>query len=208
MKKVKLDQISDDFASLIERLREGNHRFVEVSIEAKDFNEQRKELVTGQKPEIIMLTCADSRVVPEYIFDKTIGELFVIREAGNVFGHVSLGSIEYAAGNLGSKIFMVLGHTHCGGVTAAIDGAEDTPFIKKIAEAVSPAVIITKAKGLPREETINETIRENVRLQMQKSVDTSNLLRELVEKGRLAIIGGIYDLETGKVEFLDDAIVA
>jgi carbonic anhydrase len=208
MRTVKLTDLPEKFTAVIAHLKEGNRRFAENSPAEKDFPAQRKSLVGGQQPETIVLACSDSRMVPEYTFDEDIGSLFVIRDAGNIFGPLTLGSIEYAAGNLGSKVFLVLGHTNCGAVIAALDGAGDTPFIKKIAEELEPAVSIAKSRNLPREDTINEAIYENVRMQMKKSAETSELLRGCVEKGSLAIIGGIYDLESGKVEFLDKAIIA
>jgi carbonic anhydrase len=208
MRTVKLNELPDKFKAVIDSLKDGNDKFAANSPTKKDFTTRRKELVGSQKPETIVLTCSDSRVVPEYVFDENIGSLFVIRDAGNIFGPVTLGSIEYAAGNLGSKVFLVLGHTNCGAVIAALDGADDTPFIKKIAEELAPAVTAAKSKDLPREDTIIEAIYQNVRMQMEKSAQTSDLIRGCVDKGGLAILGAIYDLESGKVEFIDEALIA
>jgi carbonic anhydrase len=186
----------------IARLQEGNRRFVEGKLASKDFAHQRAELTKGQKPFVIVLTCSDSRVSPEFIFDESLGQIFVVRVAGNVADSVALGSIEYAAEHLRVGLLLVLGHDHCGAVEATIAGGEISPNVGSLAWRIKPAVERARATHVKEDDALKASITENVFEQMKQVVQQSDVLNEMVEKGELSIAGGVYDLASGNVRFL------
>lgn len=179
-------------------LEDGNRIF----IGNKEYQALRKELTKGQHPRTIVLTCSDSRVAPEILFTKTLGELFVVRNAGNVIDSVALGSIEYAAEHLHSSILLVLGHTKCGAVTAACSGRTESPYVNSIISNIEPAVAEAKHNHISGNELIEAAAIENVQLQI-RNVMKSKIIEELVESGKLKIMGGIYNISSGKVEILE-----
>ena len=186
------------------KLMEGNKRFVSGSLSQKDVGDtRRKELTKGQAPFAIVVTCSDSRVSPEIMFDQGLGELFVIRVAGNVLDPVSLGSIEYAAEHLHSPLLILLGHGSCGAVTAAVD-AKGKPEgnIGEIVKKILPAVKKANAKGGSKDEVLNNAIRENVLLTHSYMLKKSPVLKHLVESGELKVVTGVYHLDSGSVEVL------
>ncbi|MFH0818317.1 MAG: carbonic anhydrase [Candidatus Micrarchaeota archaeon] len=154
------------------------------------------ELSGGQKPHTIVLTCSDSRVVPEFIFGCELGELFVVRVAGNVACDCDvLASVEYAAEHLGTKNLLVLGHTKCGAVCAACKGGNAEGNIAGLLSHIKPAV----EKACGHEEA---AIEENVRLQMKNLKEKSEIIMHLAHEGKLSIFGAIYDISSGKVRAL------
>lgn len=189
-------------ARAIARLKAGNARFVSGKLKAKHLLRERKELVKGQTPYAIVLSCSDSRVAPEIVFDETLGKLFVVRVAGNVVDPVALGSIEYAAEHLHVKLLLVMGHESCGAVKAAIAGGETPPNIERLIERIMPAVKIARQRGLDEAGTLRVAIEENVKLQMENAVKESEVLHELVEKKQFRIAGGVYSLQSGRVKFV------
>ncbi|HTY60158.1 MAG TPA: carbonic anhydrase [Bacteroidota bacterium] len=193
---------SFDTAPLLKKLEKGNARFVAGRTSKKDFPVQRKGLTGAQHPYAIVLTCSDSRVPPELLFDESLGQLFVIRNAGNVVDSVTLGSIEYAAEHLHAGLLVVLGHESCGAVTAAASGGQAPPNIGSVVWRIAPAVDAAKAAHVQQADLVHASVEENVRLQMQDAVAQSGVLKELVAKGEFDIIGGVYSLETGKVNFM------
>jgi carbonic anhydrase len=154
----------------------------------------------------MVLSCADSRVPPEIVFDESLGKLFVVRLAGNVADADALGSLEYAAEHLGTRYLLVLGHASCGAVNAAVTGAGGSPNLTGLVKEIQPAVE-TAREALPNakdDEVLSASVKENVRLQMKNVTERSPVLREMIEKGNVGIGGGVYDLETGKVTFLPE----
>jgi carbonic anhydrase len=186
----------------LNRLKVGNERYVSGKLSMKDYKSERQKLVAGQHPYAIVLTCADSRVPPELLFDESLGKLFILRVAGNVVDPIVLGSIEYAAEHLHSGTLLVLGHESCGAVKATLAGGEAPPNIAALIKRIEPAAATAKKKNLDEKSTLSAAVEENVRLQMQNSVDQSALLREMVLQKKLWIAGGVYSLETGKVRFM------
>lgn len=186
------------------RLLDGNKRFMTGEFAKKDLSESRRqELTKGQSPFATVLSCSDSRVAPELIFDQGLGDVFIVRDAGNVVDPVTLGSIEYGAEHLHTPLLVILGHEKCGAVTAALDtkgkpGGNIGAILKKIMPAVKTA---RKAKK-DREETLNLAIQENVR-NTYRGVMKSKIVRELMHEGKLQIVGAEYYLGTGKVEMVD-----
>jgi carbonic anhydrase len=177
---------------------EGNKRYVagNLVVHPHQTREQRVELTSGQHPFAIMLSCSDSRVPPEIIFDQGLGDLFVIRVAGNVIDDVIVGSIEYAAEHLGVQLLMVLGHEHCGAVTAAVKGGEAHGHIHRIVEAIEPAV--AQARHL-QGDLVENAIKTHVALLVEHLKTSPPILANLVQEDKLTIVGAYYHLESGLV---------
>ncbi|MBM2815893.1 MAG: carbonic anhydrase [Ignavibacteria bacterium] len=186
---------------LLNPLKTGNYNFMKGLPDKHDFKKEREKLVKGQSPSTIIITCSDSRVPPEIIFDKGLGQIFVIRNAGNVVDSVVLGSAEYAAEHLHSKVLIVMGHKSCGAIKASLEGETPSPYINSIIAYIKPAVASAKAFHLNEEETVDVCIEENVKNQM-KNVMKSKIITHLIEEGELDIYGAVYDLATGEVKFL------
>lgn len=188
----------------LERLMQGNERYAQNAMNARGFETTRAALATGQNPFACVLSCADSRVSPEFCFDEERGDLFVTRVAGNYVTTALLASLEYAVAVLNAPLIMVLGHTQCGAIGAAIDAEENsTDFpghIQSITSALAPAV--RKAKANKPADMMDATIRENVLLNVAALQQSTPLLRQQVEQGKLKVVGGLYHLKTGKVEML------
>ncbi len=183
----------------LDRLLSGNRRFVENQCSnPRSDTARRKELTGGQSPFAVILTCSDSRVVPERIFDKGLGDIFGIQVAGNVLDDMVIGSIEYAVAHLDTKLVMVLGHTGCGAITAALAGGEAVGHLGPIMEALSPAVGHAQACG--EGEPLDRAIRYN-------AIDVAAALRNcepvLAEAQGLKVVPALYHLDSGKVEILD-----
>lgn len=189
----------------LSKLMDGNKRFVSGKLAKKDLGDaRRKELSKGQHPYAIVLTCADSRVSPELLFDAGLGEVFVIRVAGNVVDEIALGSIEYAAEHLHTPLLIVLGHSNCGAVGAAME-AEGEPEgnIGEIVKKILPAVEKAKGSGLKdKAEILDMAIQENVRNVQAEIIGRSHVLKHLSEAGELKIKGGEYYLDSGLVKLL------
>jgi carbonic anhydrase len=180
-------------------LSDGNKRFIQNKNMKYDFTNERDELTKGQHPHTIVVTCSDSRVAPEYIFDQGLGSLFVVRVAGNVIDDVALGSIEYAAEHLHARNLIVLGHSSCGAVTAALSGKSESPYINAILDLIEPSVMRVKVQKVKKNDMLDETIKDNVIEQIQRALK-SKIIKEMFEKKELSISGGVYSLKTGKVD--------
>ena len=185
-------------------LKEGNARFVDGSPSGAALGDaRRRELVAGQQPFAVVVGCSDSRVPPELLFGRGLGELFVIRVAGNTVDLVAEGSIEYAVAELGAPLIVVLGHERCGAVAGAVSLVQQhTVFpgaISGIIEPIVPAVV--KALDQPG-DLLDNAVRENVRRMVARLKAAGPILPDLVRSGRLRIVGGRYDLDEGRVEFL------
>ncbi len=194
------------------RLRAGNERFVNNlrSIESLATQARRDALVAGQTPFATVLSCSDSRVPAEIVFDCGLGDLFVVRVAGNIVAPSLVGSVEFAAMTFATELVVVMGHTHCGAVAAAVDSlrAKDPSFasdsIRSIVDRITPAIT-----ELVRADSTNPDTRAAVRANVRASANHlrhgSRILEQLIGEDRLAVIGAEYDLETGKVDFFDGA---
>jgi carbonic anhydrase len=181
-------------------LLEGNQRFVAGKLEHPNQTpERRSETAKGQHPFASVLACSDSRTPPEIIFDRGLGDLFVVRVAGNVADKVVIESLDYSVKHLGVRVVMVLGHRRCGAVIAAVEGhEEDYQDVGPMLSELAPAVQATHGMA---GDPIENAVRANVKLVML-NLATSPELRALVISGELKIIGGIYDLDTGTIEML------
>ncbi|GAM09017.1 carbonic anhydrase 2 [Geobacter sp. OR-1] len=188
-------------------LMDGNKRYVANQMSGQKLCDlpTREALAKGQKPYAIILSCSDSRVPPEIIFDKGLGEIFVVRVAGNIPDPVILGSIEYAAEHLGSPLIMVLGHERCGAVTAAVD-AKGKPEgnIGAIIRTITPAVKQARkeAAGKSKPELVEVAIDDNVKLVAAALTRQSKVIKHLVAEGKVKIVSAKYDLDDGTVTLL------
>jgi carbonic anhydrase len=188
----------------LQGLVDGNGRFVDGAQAPHALGaERRRELAKGQHPRTIVLSCSDSRVPPEHVFDQQLGEVFVVRTAGNVTDGVALGSIEYGVEHLGIPVIVVLGHRSCGAVKAAIEAhrarAHPHGNVGDVVKLVMPAVLEAERNKAP--DLLNASIENNVAREARSLVKRSPIIAERVKSGKLRIIRAIYDLETGKVEF-------
>jgi carbonic anhydrase len=186
----------------LKRLMQGNTRFVfghMTHLASGQVAEARRAVAKGQMPFAIIVGCSDSRVGPEIVFDQGLGDIFVVRTAGEVVDVTALGSIEYAVEHLGSSLIVVLGHERCGAVSAAVAVAKEPGHIATLLKAIEPAVEQTKGKpGDPVENAVRaQAIDVAKQLQNAKPI-----LTERVHSGKLKIVAARYDLDTGKVEFL------
>lgn len=179
-------------AEALSKLKAGNERYLTVSSNPGDVSPQirQKTCDEGQTPYAIVITCSDSRVIPESIFTAGIGELFTIRVAGNVMDHHQLGSVEYAADHLGTNLVVVLGHTHCGAVGAAVS-SDPGGFIKYITDEIKKAI------GDEKDEL------KASRLNVERSVSIIKEQLKLTDESPLKVCGAIYHIDSGKVEFMD-----
>lgn len=178
----------------------GNARYVDGVTLRHDFRHERGPLSGGQNPYAAILSCADSRIAPEYAFDSARGDLFVVRVAGNFVSDDGLGSLEYAVAVLQTPLLMVLGHDSCGAVNAAVlvqkDNKKFPGKIQLVAEAITPSVIKALDQG---GDPLSTSIRQNVIDNVEKLKTISPILSQAVKDGKLLVIGGVYKLATGKV---------
>lgn len=188
------------------RLQAGNERFVQGHAWHPHEDAARRHDVFehGQHPFATVLACSDSRVPVELLFDQGVGDIFVIRVAGNVVGDDETGSIEYAIEHLHCPLLVVLGHTSCGAVTAAVEHAPDTPSIETLLRHIEPAVHRAReATGNHDGDiVVNAAVRENVWQSMADLFDISGIARELIRDGKLEVVGAIYDIDSGEVSWL------
>jgi carbonic anhydrase len=184
----------------LQKLMEGNQRYLsEKFVTDRYIGARRTEVAKAQHPVAVILSCSDSRVPPEILFNQGIGDLFVVRTAGHVADDDAVGSIEYAVEHLGVRLIMVLGHERCGAVTAAVKGGEVPGHIGHLVEAIKPAV--EKARG-KHGDLLDNAIRENVRMVAENLATSKPILAELFESGELKIVGAYYDLDTGTVSMI------
>ena len=199
-------------ADALARLREGNRRFVENQTTGTALSHQaRAALVAGQAPFAIVLGCSDSRVPAELVFDQGLGDLFVIRVAGNVVAPSQVGSVEFAAARFGTRLVVVMGHSQCGAVVATLEELQEgttngSRNLRSITDRVRPSVepLVRTAGTLDREVVLREAIRANVRASVEHLRHGSELLEGLIRNDGLVVVGAEVPLETGAVAFFDD----
>ncbi len=198
-----------------EELLAGNRRFVADQTTRRRFSTLREHLVAGQHPPAVVLGCADSRVPPELLFDRTLGELFVVRTAGNVVDDIALGSLEYGIEHLHAKVLLVLAHQSCGAVKATVEAAAAPPapahpgsHIGAIVAKIMPAVQAT-AHGPAGDRTfVDRCIVTNLVFSMRDLLTRSSVLRDAVQQAHIAFVGGYYSLASGEVEVVVDPVAA
>ncbi|MBP9888233.1 MAG: carbonic anhydrase [Leptospiraceae bacterium] len=195
-----LAQISPDEA--LAKLMEGNKRFLTgKSIRPNQTIEKVKELASGQKPFAVIVGCSDSRVPNEIIFDQGLGDIFIIRTAGQVSSYASWGSMEFAVTSLNSKLILVLGHTKCGAVSAACTVPEVPGHIVTLINAIKPAAEIAKEMD---GDLVENVVKVNVAKQVEQLKNLEPVLSKKVKNGEIKIVGAVYHIENGKVELIPD----
>ena len=198
----------------LEMLKQGNARFVENVQNPQSTLLASNALTHVHEPFAIILGCSDARVPAEIVFDQGLGDLFVIRVAGNVVAPSQIGSVEFAAEKFGTKLVVVLGHSHCGAVTACVEtlinpDQQFSPNLRSIVDRIRPSVYnlheIYTANGqdIDAQELINRGIKANVRMSVTQLKHGSRILEDAVNNGSLIIVGAVYDLDTGKVTFIE-----
>lgn len=200
--KEEQDALTPD--EVIQALEEGNVRFMNNDLTARDHSQQVRNSTLSQFPKAIVLSCVDSRVPVEDVFDRGIGDLFVARVAGNFVNEDILGSMEFACKVSGSKLILVMGHEHCGAVKAAIDDVKlgnITPMLSKIRPAVE-SVVYEGERNAKNQEFVGMVAVSNVKNTMENIRKNSPILKEMEEKGEIKIVGAVYDMDNGKVEFV------
>ena len=198
----------------LERLREGNRRFASGAVASYRYENfvRRSELADRQEPFAIILGCSDSRVPAEIVFDQGLGDLFVIRVAGNIVAPSQVGSVEFAAERFGTRLVVVLGHSRCGAVLATLDELhrptdKQSRNLASIVDRIRPSVEALLATETHRdaETLVNDAVRANVRVSVSQLRHGSAILEQLIRSEGLVVVGAEYSLETGEVDFFDGA---
>lgn len=196
----------------LKRLQDGNARFVSGvrSLEAMMSQTRRGDLLAGQEPFAIILGCSDSRVPAELVFDQGLGDLFIVRVAGNIVAPSQVGSVEFAAERSGIRLVVVLGHSRCNAILATIEElgrptADQSPNLRTIVDRVRPSVepLMSPELGLSAEALVKHAVRANIRASVNHLRHGSELLEKLIDKNGLLVVGAEYSLETGVVDFFD-----
>jgi carbonic anhydrase len=196
----------------LQRLREGNQRFVEEtrSSDTLTGRVRRRAVAESQEPFAVILGCSDSRVPAEIVFDQGLGDLFVIRVAGNIVAPSQIGSVEFAADRFNLRLVVVLGHSNCGAITATIEelnrgSKEQSRHLRSIVDRIRPSVqaFIGTSIANDKEMLIHHSVRANIRMSANHLRHGSEVLEQLIENNGLLVVGAEYDLETGVVEFFD-----
>ena len=193
-------------AKALEMLKQGNKRFVSSKLKKRDILAQVKQTSKGQFPFAALVSCIDSRIPPELVFDQGIGDIFVALVAGNFVNDDILGSLEFATKLAGAKLIVVMGHTDCGAVQGACDKAQLGLLTATLAN-INPAVNAVQGDYTPRtsknDKFVQAVTEMNVKLTMQKLRDRSVLLQEMIDKGEIGLVGATYDVSTGNVTFYE-----
>ena len=196
----------------LERLREGNRRFAsdDGNRIALTGHERRTELAAGQEPFAIILGCSDSRVPAELVFDQGLGDLFVIRVAGNIVAPSQVGSVEFAAARYGTRLVVVLGHSSCGAILATLEevrrrSEDQSRNLRTIVDRIRPWVeaLLTTDLGHDEEALVRQAVRANIRASVDHLRHGSDVLEQLIQNEGLLVVGAEYSLETGVVDFFD-----
>jgi carbonic anhydrase len=194
----------------LQQLREGNFRFISNLKKNRNLLNQVNQTKDGQWPFAAIVSCMDSRTSAELIFDQGLGDIFSIRLAGNVISENVLGSLEYACKVAGSKLIVVLGHTKCGAIRGACDHIQ-LGNLTTLLSKIQPALFYEKTVTLDRTsnnlEFVNKVTEIHVKRSVESVIQQSYIIRELILKGELGLIGGLYDVETGEVEFYEDTFM-
>jgi carbonic anhydrase len=196
----------------LDRLREGNRRFVSgrSSSESVSGGARRREIADNQTPFAIVLGCSDSRVPAEIVFDQGLGDLFVIRVAGNIVAPSQVGSVEFAADRYGVRLVVVLGHSNCGAILATIEelgrpSQDQSKNLRSIVERIQPSIapLFSARHGRPDDWLVQESVRANIRASVNHLQRGSDVLEQLIQTKGLRVVGAEYSLETGVVDFFD-----
>ena len=198
------DKLTPD--EVIKMLKQGNRNFVSDTLTSRDHSMQVRAATNGQYPIAIVLSCVDSRVPVEDVFDRGIGDIFVARVAGNFANTDILGSMEYACKVSGSKLVLVLGHEYCGAIKSAIDGVDlgnITPMLENIKPALDHFTEYTGDRTSQNDEYVHMVSEQNVRITIEYIRQNSPILKEMEQKAEIKIVGAMYDMDTAVVSFYE-----
>ncbi len=195
-------QISEELDNLIE----GNNRFVEDDLDERDYPKLREESYTNQNPHIILITCADSRLMSHHVFDASLGDIFILRNPGNMANDDAIAGIDFAVKAFDIKLLIIMGHSNCGMIQAASHGKSDIESLNPIIEKIMPAVEKAEGKCSNQQKTQILIAQENVKNQMLEAYNKSHILREAVHEEKMVIVGAYYDLQTGYINFWEKCI--
>ena len=190
---------------VLQSLKDGNKRFMNNQITARDYSAMVRNSANGQYPKAVILSCLDSRIPVEDVFDNGIGDIFVARVAGSIINEDILGSMEYGCKVSGAKLVVVMGHSECGAVKSAIDNVQlgnITALLKKIQPAVDSTTSTEGNKSSKNKEYVDRVCKKNVELTIQNIRNRSVILRDMEKNGEIKMVGAVYDVATGKVTFL------
>lgn len=197
------ENVSADDA--LNKLIAGNERFVKLKEKHPDNTVKRRhEMLKGQHPFVVILSCSDSRVPPELIFDQGLGDIFEIRNAGNVLDEHVIGSIEYAIMHCGVKLIVIMGHQDCGAIAATLSGKSETKYIKSLEDSIQPAIENCKKQG--QEVNSDNVVKEHVMQDIKELLEQDTQLVKFMKENNIKIIPAYYHLDSGKVEFLSNFI--
>lgn len=199
------DKLTPD--DVLQSLKEGNERFASGTLTTRDHTERVRQAALGQHPKAVILSCLDSRIPVEDAFDRGIGDVFVARVAGNFENTDILGSMEFGCKVSGSKLILVLGHEHCGAIKGAIDGVElgnITAMLENVSPAVEHFADYAGEKSSENDEFVHMVAEQNVLLTIADIREKSPILKEMESKGEIKIVGGLYNMDTAQVTFLDE----
>jgi carbonic anhydrase len=194
----------------LELLTEGNYRFAQGLVQAKNHRDLATLTKDAQSPFAGVLSCSDSRAPTELIFDQALGDIFSVRLAGNIASNKAIGSLEFACQYLGSKLVVVLGHTSCGAVMAACDNFEEG-HIAEITALIKPAVnfetTVLENRSSKNADFLQKVCKLNVDIQIKRMLSESKILSALLEQRKIGLVGGVYNLETAQVSFINEDII-
>lgn len=194
-----IDNLSANEA--LKKLEQGNARFVKLHQKHPDETKQRrKDMLKGQHPFVVILSCSDSRVPPELIFDQGLGDIFEIRNAGNVLNKHVIGSIEYAVMHCGVKLIVIMGHQDCGAIAATLSGVSETEYIKALEDSIQPAVEQCKANG--KEVNSDNVVKAHVMQDIEELLTQDTDLVKYMKEHNVKVVPAYYHLDSGKVDFL------
>lgn len=194
-----IDNLSAEDA--LEKLQKGNERFVKLHLKHPDADKKRrKAMLKGQHPFVAILSCSDSRVPPEIIFDQGLGDIFEIRNAGNVLNDHVIGSIEYAVMHCGVKLVVIMGHQDCGAINATLSGVHETKYIQALEDSIQPAIEECKTKGI--DINPDNVVKTHVMQDIEDLFNQDTELVKYMKEHNVKIIPAYYHLDSGKVEFL------
>lgn len=190
-------------------LIEGNHRFIHNQTSKKDYQSLIEITKDKQHPFTSFLSCSDSRAPVELLFDQALGDVFSVRLAGNIASDKGIGSLEFASKYLGSKLIVVLGHTSCGAIKAACDNFREG-HIGEIINLIRPAVrqekTVLESRDSSNEDFLAKVCAQNVRVQIKQILHSSDIIEDMLNDKKIGLIGGVYDISTGQVDFLEDTL--
>ena len=185
----------------LQKLKQGNKRFVNNQAKHPDESiERKKEMLKGQHPFVVILSCSDSRVPPELIFDQGLGDIFEIRNAGNVLNEHVIGSIEYAVMHCGVKLIVIMGHQDCGAIKATLSGVSETKYIQALEDSIQPAVEDCKKRGV--EINSDNVVRAHIMQDIDELLSQDQELVKYMEEHDVKIVPAYYHIDSGKVDFL------